>query len=374
MSAANDNFRMTNYQSIMLQLLRDELWQAELKDYDLSPEDCSKVLHYAKEQSLLGLVLNTLVRNNVKMGIQNVTKGLMVMETIRKGNALINANLKEMADILNANNIHYVVFKGQAVGIDYPNPDLRAAGDVDFYVVPDQYNHAYELLAEAFGLKKEDLLKEDKHDSFEYKKTAFEMHFEMETFGSKKHQRYYNSVFEKSIGEERGEMDFHGTRLLVLEPTLNVIQVFKHLTYHLLVEGVGLRQFCDLAIIIHKHKDEIDRQQLETHLKKIGYYKAFIAVGALLVNHLGLKKDDFPFDIPDKYGKWADKILEVTLQRGNFGKFNRKHYKPGFKRSMETARIAMGHCFKFLPLAKSDILHLIPKRIGIALKLYKTHE
>jgi len=358
----------------MLQLLRDELWQTEKKDYDLSPEDCSKVLHYATEQSLLGLVLNTFVRYGVKMGLKNVTKGLMVMETIRNGNARINENIKEMADILNANNIHYVVFKGQTVGVDYPNPDLRASGDVDFYVVPEQYNEAYRLLADAFGVEKEKLLKLDKHDSFEYKGNVFEMHFEMETFGSKKHQRYYNSVYEKSINEERGVMDFHGTRLLVLEPTLNVIQVFKHLFYHLLVEGVGLRQFCDLAMIIHKHKNEVNRQELETHLKKIGYYKAFIAVGALLVKHLGMKKEDFPFDIPDKYGKWADKILETTLQRGNFGRYNRKHYKPGFKRSMETAKIAMGHCFRFLPLAKSDIMHLIPKRIGIALKLYKTHE
>ncbi len=358
----------------MLQLLRDELWQAETKDYNLSPQDCSHILHYAKEQSLLGLVLNTLVRNNVKMGLQNVTKGLSVMEIIRKGNAKINANMKTMADILNKNHIHYVVFKGQTCGIHYPNPDLRASGDIDFYVVPDQYNHAYELLADAFHLDKEELGKLDKHDSFDYNGNVFEMHFQMETFGSKKHQRYYDRITLESITAEKGRLDFYGTPLLVLEPTINVIQVFKHLFYHLLVEGVGLRQFCDLAMLLHRYKKEIDVCTLEKHLNAIGYYKAFVAVGSLLVNHLGLDNEDFPFDIPPKYSKWADRILDATLQRGNFGQYNRKHYKHGLKRSMETAKIAMGHCFRFLPLAKSDIMHLIPKRIGIALGLYKTHE
>ena len=59
--------------------------------------------------------------------------------------------------------------------------------------------------------------------------------------------------------------------------------------------------------------------------------------------------------------------MDVVLKRGNFGKYNRKYAKSGFKKSMETAKIAMGHCFTFLPLAPSDILPLIPKRISITI-------
>lgn len=361
-----------NYQELLLQLLRDELWQLPEKGYDLSIEDCNKVLHLATEQSLLGPIINTLFRNNVKMGAKNVAKAMMVMQRLKQQNHVMNLEVVALAEVLNENEIPYVVFKGQSVGVNYPNPDLRSPGDIDFYITPEYFRGAETILQQRFGYEKNDLEKLDKHNSFRHNGIVFEMHFQMETFGSKKHQRYYDSIMEKSIGEKRGEIDFHGSKLLVLEPTLNVIQVFKHLFYHMLGEGVGLRQFCDLTMLIHKEKDNIDREKLKFHLNQIGYYKAFLATGAMLIKHLGLPADDFPFTVPEKYCKWADIIMETIMKRGNFGRFNRKHRKPGVKRKIETAHIAMGHYFRFLPLAKSDILPLIPKRLCITFGLYKT--
>ena len=362
------------YHLLLLQLLRDELWQSEPKDYDLTVDECNRVLHLAMEQSLLGPVLTTLIRCNVKMGLQNVTKAMGVLKRLKITNDALNKEVVALAEVLNKNDIPYVVFKGQTVGMNYPNPDLRAPGDIDFYITPEYYDRADKILQERFGYTKSEIDKLDKHNSFRHGGVVFEMHFQMETFGSRKHQRYYDAMMEESISAKRGSMDFHGTKLLVLEPTLNVIQVFKHLFYHMLGEGVGLRQFCDLAMIIHKEKDNIDKRQLENHLRNIGYYKAFLATGAMLVKHLGLPREEFPFVIPDSYEKWADKILDTVMKRGNFGRFNRKYKKEGLRRKIETAGISSGHWMRFFPLAKRDILNLIPKRIGITLGLYKTKD
>lgn len=357
---------MIRSQEIFLDLLRAELWQEPVKEWGLTQEDCEQALHVAVENSCLGPVLNTLFRNNVKMGTVNVTKGVAVTQGIRLQNEKVNMAVAKLAHLLNDNAIEYIVFKGQTVGLHYPDPLLRSAGDIDFYVTPKDYERAEQLLMKSYEV---DLGNErlDMHDSFKADGVVYELHFRMETFGSNKHQRYYDKLIEEQVSRRDYSVKINDTDVLTLSPTLNVIQVFKHLFHHLLIEGVGMRQVCDLAMLISRTHNEIDWDMLGHHLKKIGYYKAFLAMGALLITHLGLPQECFGFASWKKYVRWGDKILSNVFERGNFGKFNRKHSKPGLKKSLETARIAMGHCLTFLPLATSDIIPLIPKRIVISL-------
>ena len=283
-----------------------------------------------------------------------------------KGNAEDAEKYIDIAITKEPDNEEYIVFKGQTVGCYYPDPMLRTSGDIDFYVTPKDYGRAEQLLMEAYGVELgNDRL--DMHDSFKADGVVYELHFRMETFGSGKHQRYYDRLIEEQVARKDCSVEIYDTDVLTLPPTLNVIQVFKHLFHHLLIEGVGMRQVCDLTMLISATHKEIDWDELGKHLKKIGYYKAFLALGALMINHIGLPSERFGFADWERYAKWGDKILSNVFERGNFGRFNRKHTNPGIKKSIETARIAMGHCLTFLPLASSDIIPLIPKRIAISL-------
>lgn len=358
---------MTKHQEIMLSLLRDELWGTKCDISEMVVEDCDTIIRLANEQSLSGLIFNSLIKHNIKIGIRNIGTALATIQKLRQTNQLMNQAVAELGELLENNDIPYVVFKGQTVGLNYPDPDLRAPGDIDFYVPPTFYGKAERIIENFYDVQLGGLGKQDKHDSFTYRNITYEMHFMMETFGSNKHQKYYNLLMETAIEKRDYHIDFYGNNLQVLPPALNIIQVFKHLFYHLLVEGVGLRQICDLTMLLHSLKGNYNASEMELILRKLGYFKAFLAVGAMLVKYLGLPKDEFPFANPPKYDKWADKIMDAVLKRGNFGKYNRKYSKSGFGKSMETAKIAMGHCFTFLPLAPSDILPLIPKRISITI-------
>ena len=76
----------------------------------------------------------------------------------------------------------------------------------------------------------------------------------------------------------------------------------------------------------------------------------------ILVN---LEKNDYCY---------GNKLLQVVLESGNFGRKKYKTLVPGTKKSMETAKRTFVHYVKFFGLAPIDMLFLIPKRIRITMK------
>lgn len=354
---------------LLLELIREELWQQPVCHKTDATTTFTGMMQIAEEQCVQGLVINSLFRRNENIGKSNVLKCLSYKQQIEKNNKKLDDALVKLAAVLNAHNIGYVVFKGQTAAAYYPNPALRMAGDIDFYCADADYRRAQGIITKELGVNFEPTDIVDRHDSFTMDGVSFEMHYKMEILGSARHQNLYDSIMDRAVAEPL-YIDFGGTPVATLAPTYNVLHIFKHLFNHLLVEGVGIRQFCDLAIILERNAGLIDADLLERSLRGIGYWKAFLATGAFLVKHLGLSAVKFPYHLSDKDYAWGDKILNAVMAHGNFGRFNRRKTSSRVARSLETARIAFGHCLTFFPLAPTDIIHLIPRRIGITLKKY----
>lgn len=83
-------------------------------------------------------------------------------------------------------------------------------------------------------------------------------------------------------------MTIGSTNVATIEPAVHALYVFLHLYHHLVEVGVGLRQFCDLAMLL---KEDIDRNVLMKHLKVLGMERAFRACGYILTEYLGMEKN-----------------------------------------------------------------------------------
>lgn len=353
---------------LLFKLIREELWQSSVC-VDDKIKSFSEVMKLAGEQCVQGLVINSLFRRNTDIGKDNVFKCISLKRQIEKSNQRLNGALEKLAAILNRHNIKYVVFKGQTVAAYYPLPGLRISGDIDFYCADCDYQKAQKVIKRELGVVFDERDIIDRHDSFTMNGVRFEMHYKMEILGSARHQKCYDDIMNDAVDTPL-YIKIGNTLVATLAPTYNVLHIFKHLFNHLLVEGVALRQFCDLAMIIDKTADRIDADLLKRSLKAIGYWKAFLATGAFCVKYLGLPIDKFPYSLSVKDYKWGDKILETILKHGNFGRYNRKRTNSRIVKSIETAKIAFGHCFTFFWLAPSDIVYLVPKRMSITLKKY----
>ena len=367
-------------ENALLEILKREITGEDgTEKMELSVAGLNAVMRLAQEHAVAGLLANAAVRNRIVIAEGAAEgRGEAVMKLMqqtmahRQGMQRCEDVVGRFARLMKDNGIAYVVFKGLAVARHYPEPFARTMGDVDFYVPQGDFLRAVDVIERGLHvvMDKEEV---DKHYSFDWHGIRFEMHYQIETFGNRWHQLRFNRMIDEAMAEHTDsftvcDSDGNETEVSVLPPTEDLIVVFKHWFNHLLVEGVGLRQTLDLAVLLNAYRDKINVARLMTALDSIGYMKAFMAMLAMMKRYLGLDWLDsfFVFDHRDE--RYADKLMAAVMESGNFGRMAYRNHTTGKKKSMETATRALRHCVTFLWLAPKDIICLIPRRIGITLK------
>lgn len=338
MDSCIDKVEMT-----LLEILRREVTgQDGTEKMELSVAGLNAVMRLAREHAVTGLVANAAMRNRIVIaggvaeGRGETVMRLMQQTMAHKQNQRrFEDAVGRFARLMKENSIAYVVFKGLAVARYYPEPFVRTMGDVDFYVPQRDFLRAVEVI--------------------------------------ERDQHRFDRMIDEAMAEHTDsftvcDSDGNETEVSVLPPTEDLIVVFKHWFNHLLVEGVGLRQTLDLAVLLNAYRDKINVGRLMTALDGIGYMKAFRAMLAMMKRYFGFEWLDSNFVLGCRDERYADKLMAVVMESGNFGRKAYRNHTTGKKKSMETATRALRHCVTFLRLAPKDILCLIPRRIGITLK------
>lgn len=242
----------------------------------------------------------------------------------------------DLIDLLNGR-YPYIILKGMAAGAYYPNPELRALGDVDFLIDPDQQAEI-EILLQQEGYQKT-LGDHPNHVVFKKPRAHLEMHFEVAGVpygwqGEEVRTFLRRAVFESQIrihdlGEFNVPSDIdHGLILLL------------HMQHHMLGEGLGLRHLCDWAVYVAKtHKEVYWEKTLIPFLKKIGLFTYTTIMTKTSAKYLQI-------DCPD----WAmaadietcDEIMHDILTGGNFGRKDVNRAKSGMLIS-ERGKSGTGH-------------------------------
>ena len=372
--------RIDRVEETLLEILRREITGEDgTEKMELSVAGLKAVMRLAREHTVTGLVANAAMRNRIVIAGRGAEgRGETVMRLMqqtmahRQGMQRFEDAVGRFARLMKENGIAYVAFKGLAVARHYPEPFVRTMGDVDFYVPQRDFLRAVDVIERGLHVEmdKEDV---DKHYSFDWQGIRFEMHYQIETFGNRRHQRRFNRMIDEAMAEHTDsfkvcDSDGKETEVCVLPPTEDLIVVFKHWFNHLLVEGVGLRQTLDMAVLLNAYRDKMNVGRLMTALDGIGYMKAFRAMLAMMKQYFGMDWMDSFFVSDRRDERYAGKLMAAVMESGNFGRKAYRNHTEGKKKSMETATRALRHCVTFLRLAPKDIIYLIPRRIGITLK------
>jgi hypothetical protein len=287
------------------------------------------------------------------------------MKGIEKTNNRVNENLVSFVNFMERKGVDYIIVKGQVAGSFYPNPNARMSGDVDLYFVGDNYQKIKSLVEQRLG-KQLSKLSDGKHVEFEVNGVIFELHDKLSRLATRKHQAYWDQMIDNAILEGTDTVIINGKEIKTLSATYNAMYIFVHLFYHMTASGVGLRQLCDWARVLAQSAfqvssskfqvNKIDANRLEDILKELGYFKAYKAMGAFLVEYLGLPEEQFPFVLTEKDRKWVETIKKNILKRGNFGRTGRKVKNLGVLHSMETGYLNMAQTLTFYRLAPKEVL------------------
>lgn len=312
--------------TLFFSLLRSSLWQTNLDGGVLDSTALQSLLTLSRQQTVSSLIAQALIQpaNHFKMGLADVPVFYNEAHRFQQINQRINDEVVALASLLTQHAIPYIVVKGQTIAAHYPQWDLRAPGDIDFFVPPTHFDQAKELLLREWQVEfEEEDEDEHQHLAFVRHQIPFEMHYNLFKFFDAKNQSVFNQYLLQDVNSP-SQLTLGEAKVATLTPELCVLYTTLHLFHHLIEVGVGARQFCDVAILLHTYRDQLDKEKLHTMLRLLNVERAFCVIEAVLETYFGLPKSESPIPPRSSDYRYTSKIISQMIQGGNFGQYGRK--------------------------------------------------
>ena len=332
----------------LLQILCNALMGASRK-YNAGPDTVIEALREAERQTVVGIAFNEIGQSDVKLEKADVFYYMGLCQQIKQQNGWVNIVLKDLALLLNSHGIRYAVVKGQITALSYPDPMLRQSGDIDFFCDEKDFERTKSLIEKEWGVTFKGDRSNHHHIEFERNGILVEMHHKLIKLYRNRDDDYWKELCKQPFSQ----VMIDGAPVSTLSPTLHALYTFLHLDHHLLELGVGLRQFCDLAVLLHGQKEAIDKNALRQYLSALGMVRAYKACGTILVDYLGMSENELGYQLTKGDRCYGRNILDVVSYRGNFGHYNKRAGVRGWEHNMEATGIKVAHFAKFVPLAPS---------------------
>ena len=168
---------------------------------------------------------------------------------------LTQYEVAELSEMMAAEGVRMMVFKGQANAALYPCPEHRAVGDIDCWLFGDAEKG--DEIAKAHGA--EVSFDWYRHSKIDYKGETIENHRVMShTRGSKAKQAMENDLRFMVNGEWLTVIDGCG-KAMMPSPQFNACFLTYHGLHHFLSEGLRMKQILDWAMFLQKEQDKVDR-------------------------------------------------------------------------------------------------------------------
>lgn len=308
------------------QLLRYAIDKRKLVP-QIDADEWDSIFDMAKKQSILGVVFEAVQRMGQDVTIPRQLKmnWFYKVNKIKTRNMLLNQRSAELVSMFRQDGFDCCVLKGQGNAMMYPDPYVRASGDIDILAMAssdrrDQTGDADIRETVVKYVRKIEPKAELRfyHIEYKYKGVPVEAHFMPGIMNNpiynRRLQKWYRAHSECqmiALPEGVGEIPV---------PTweFNIVYQLAHLMHHFFDEGIGLRQFIDYYYLLRKaeNKLEISHEELEKTFRYLNLYKFAGAVMYVEREVLGLEEKFLIVPVDERRGKT---LLDEILKGGNFG-------------------------------------------------------
>lgn len=214
-------------------------------------------------------------------------------------------------------NIPVIVLKGLVVRDFYPQPDQRTMSDADILVHKDDVEKVKQLLIDMGYIFLEDHKASHHIALVHHKYPVIEVHwnlFKRDGF-SNDLEHYERLIWNRAIKVNIGEAE-----VLSLSYEDLALHLCMHMAAHLAATGFGVRQLCDLVLLVEKKGEEIDWNSFIMKARMYGFEK-FSLIMFLLCKEL------FQMEIPKQLEvksvnnkKYVSALIDEIFESGVHGK------------------------------------------------------
>lgn len=212
-----------------------------------------------------------------------------------------------------ANTIPYIEIKGLKIAKYYPVPGLRTMGDTDLVVHEEDRERASDVLSKIGFVHQYEFT--GKERGFSSNHINVELHHHLiydEVVSLVEHERFFNNCWKYV---KHGELN-HSFHFLFL---------LTHIRKHMMNEGVGIRQFMDLAVEI-MNDSTLNWEWITEKLKELQLLKFAYACFGMIEYWFGIKA---PVEYIMRDEEFYKQATERVLKNGVFGfddKDNRRNH------------------------------------------------
>ena len=299
--------------------------------------DLNAVLREAKDQSMLATVYCSLTEEELsRISPADQQKWRMTFfKFVAKSQQLLYEQANVIS-LLEKNGTRFALLKGSSCAANYPDPSLRAMGDVDILVAPDEQRAVVELL-QADGYS--EVVEEDHHCHLTVRKGRVSVEVHREPNGlfineDDALRERIDAFFADALDRVQMENGYPA-----LSDRHQAVVLILHKLEHFLSGGLGLRQLCDWAMFVQKRMTAELWGELEPLLNSFGLLTFTLMVTRACIDHLGLPAEDAPWAATaDK--ELSDKVMEHIIRSGNFGVKDKAYGEKFFVDSHSKSRIS----------------------------------
>ena len=279
----------------------------------LQDVDVSLLFREALEQGVLPLVYSAITPEVLSAFLRE--KVQRMVSSALANHMRIEWEHTQVHALMQAQGIPYVILKGCASAEYYPDPSLRAMGDVDFLVNERDAPRAGAALKQAGCTPPHD--RHYCHFAYHKGNVGLEVHFAPPGIPAGPVGDVVRGYFKDCIPSARAVQTDAGTMML---PSVfhHGLILLLHTCHHMTGEGIGLRHLCDWAVFAGHLSDQEFRALYQDKLEKIGLWRYAQLLTQLSIRYLGCPEKAWAMEDVDEPLLRA--MLLDIFQSGNFGR------------------------------------------------------
>ena len=363
-----------NTRKAFLELVKAGLWGNGNPDIRIDgTTDWQEVYRLATEQSVLGLVLTGIEHSNEKPPQELLLQWIGEVQMLEQQNLAMNNFIAKLIEKLRKDDIYTLLLKGQGVAQCYERPLWRSCGDVDLLLSDNNYKKAKNVLIPwASSVEPESIY--GKHLGLTIESWAVELHGTQHTELSYRIDKVIDAAQDDLFCQGNVRSWSNGnTQVFLPSPDNDVFFIFTHFLKHFYKGGLGLRQICDWCRLLWTYKELLNRELLESRIRKAGLMTEWMSFGAFAVEYLGIPSEAIPFYSTEK--KWlrkAKRIQEFVMRVGNMGHNRDNDYYgnyPFVVRKCISFGRRLADVFNHVKIFPIDSIRFFPSMVFNGLKL-----
>lgn len=223
----------------------------------------------------------------------------------------------EVIAALQEKGIPCAVLKGFSVAYCYPHPELRVPGDIDLLIGEEKLEAACAAMEKIGYMRDHETAM---HVNFHGKGDSLELHRSASVFPESEKGRYAHAYMTQALQHvEQAEID--GISFPMLSLPYQMVSLLAHTERHMGSVGIGLRQICDWAVMIHAHREEISEKEL-IQLDRCGLLLFAKVITRICEKYLGLPGLSWTKDAPEET---VDAVMQDIFLSGNFHVHNSRN-------------------------------------------------